>query len=270
MTESLSQKQKVKQKTDIKININLADKRKRRKQRKKRKVNNFQALQGAQQERAQQILYSQATTIPRTVEQQNSGMIMDNFRNQQQQLNKHSSLINTGISQLNFMRDQIKNYQPVKETASQQTQTFKFEIPDSPTVKVETADTSTNTGADEKRIKRYFKSLADLKEKASKGTPIRDLFISITDGQEPLPKNVKNSTLLSKILENRDYIETALLFEEGKRAIDKANVDALEQAIKEGKIRTKRGGGGNPLFQPEEEQAGLISGGMFGGGGDGY
>jgi hypothetical protein len=268
MTESLSQKQKVKQKTDIKININLADKRKRRKQRKKRKVNNFQTLQRAQQERAQQILYSQATTIPRTVEQQNSGMIMDNFRNQQQQLNKHSSLINTGISQLNFMRDQIKNYQPVKETASQQTQTFKFEIPDSPTVKVETADTSTNTGADEKRIKQYFKSLADLKEKASKGTPIRDLFISITDGQEPLPKNVKNSTLLSKILENRDYIETALLFEEGKRAIDKANVDALEQAIKEGKITTKRGGGGNPLFQPEEEQAGLM-GGMFGGG-DGY
>ena len=235
MTDKI--KQKVKQKTNIKININLSEKKKKRKQRKKRtmKSGTNQALQ-----RAQQILFSQATNVPRTVEQQNSGMIMDNFRNQQQQLNKHSSLINTGISQLNFIRDQIKNYQPVQQNTTTPPAEFKFEIPPTPN-KPEKPEEPSSPKINYGRIAKMAgwnqkqKTLARVKE-------IYDnYFKDLTDEE----------------IEDEYATEFKDRKFHGNTRTREGKIGKLIEA-RFSNVTTERGGGASPLFQPEEEQTGLF------------
>jgi hypothetical protein len=109
-------------------------------------------------------------------------------------------------------------------------------------VKPETTTTETNTGVDEKKVYNYLMK-QKTSDKAKKGDALRNLFISITEGREPLPRNVKSSTLINKIVNNPEYVETALLFEEGSRAVDEENVKRLEEAMSRGTVSSRRGGG---------------------------
>lgn len=268
MTTKISQKSK--QKTNIKININLAEKKKRRKQRKKRTVKNVSSL--PQLTMGEQILMRQATNVPRTTEQHSQGLIISQLRDQQQQIDNQAKLLNAGLNNLRLNRAVNSILEPPKVEIKPEFLRSKNDesaVSGDPKPEEEEEEEPQEDTPDEISIK---KTPGKKDNKRGRLVNIRQLSKKLygNSQKENLERAVKliNDNYADNTLEElQDEYRTEMLEEPDGRwgatqlIIALSGMKRTDEAISSGRVETERGGGGgfgSPIFKTPETRKGLI------------